>query len=82
MKGFRHSTVINAHHRRSRSNADVLKHKNWVIDQMDRALTGCPIVEETINGRTYSDQGESEEYLDVVKDSCGDEYSLDVGVAP
>jgi hypothetical protein len=42
-------------------------HKMWVIDQMVRALTGCPVVPVTatdINGVTYQyeAQGESPEY--------------------
>lgn len=46
-------------------------HKMWVIDQMVRALTGCPIIEGEVSLRgkllyTYQKQGESEEYKDYV----------------
>lgn len=41
-------------------------HKMWVIDQMVRALTGCPMVTKTANwpegSYTYEAQGESPEY--------------------
>ena len=42
-------------------------HKMWVIDQMVRALTGCPMVEKPgadVDGVpcTYEAQGESQEY--------------------
>lgn len=42
-------------------------HKMWVIDQMVRALTGCPLVEKRAMGLygkpyTYEAQGESVEY--------------------
>lgn len=45
-------------------------HKMWVIDQMVRALTGCPMITKTAvnaNGQTYryEAQGESAEYLRV-----------------
>lgn len=67
-------------------------HKAWVIDQMVRALTGCPEIQETAtdaNGReyTYTSQGESDEYKKLVADaragSDGPEtYDWDVGIAP
>jgi hypothetical protein len=67
-------------------------HKRWVIDQMIRALTGCPLVATTgvdVNGKTYSFdvRGESPAYLALVRDACAgedgpDTYSWDVGVAP
>lgn len=47
---------------------DGAHHKDWVIDQMVRALTGCPMVPRSAadaNGQpyTYEAQGESGEYL-------------------
>jgi len=67
-------------------------HKAWVIDQMVRALTGCPMVtvnDVDCNGVPYSyeDQGESGEYLLLVADAMdGDEgpntYDWDTGTAP
>lgn len=67
-------------------------HKTWTIDQMVRALTGCPMVEEKAKdyrGKeyTFQTQGESEEYKTLVADACnGDDgpetYSWDVGVPP
>ena len=46
---------------------DGAHHKQWVIDQMVRALTGCPTVQKTAidcNGKPYSyeAQGESDDY--------------------
>lgn len=67
-------------------------HKAWTIDQMVRALTGCPM--ETRTARdvhdeeySYQAQGESEEYKDLVKDACNGEdgpetYDWDVGIPP
>lgn len=62
-------------------------HKMWVIDQMVRALTGCPIVIETAyDGRnekySYAVQGESEEYRAFC--ACEGEYQSDwnEGIAP
>jgi hypothetical protein len=67
-------------------------HKMWVIDQMVRALTGCPMVEREAKDYkgdpyTYEDQGESREYLDLVADACDGEdgpntYSWDEGTPP
>lgn len=61
-------------------------HKLWVIDQMVRALTGCPMVEKEKNGYKYEVQGESEEYLrwvfDYSHDDEGNTYSWNVGIAP
>lgn len=58
---------------------DGAHHKAWVIDQMVRALTGCPMVGDL--------QGESEAYrtwVDTVKDGeDGPEtYSWDEGIPP
>jgi hypothetical protein len=71
-------------------------HKAWVIDQMVRALTGCPTVEKTASSYgklyTYSAQGESDEYKQLVAEACDgedgpDTYTWntgvwDVGIAP
>jgi len=67
-------------------------HKAWVIDQMVRALTGCPMVEKTAldcnrNEYSYKTQGESEEYKELVRDAKAGEdgpetYSWEVGIAP
>jgi hypothetical protein len=58
-------------------------HKMWAIDQIVRALTGCPVV--TKAGKdyrgtiyTYEAQGESEEYLRFVADAG----NWDEGIAP
>ena len=58
-------------------------HKRWVIDQMVRALTGCPMITKTgvdVRGNeyTYEAQGESEEYLRFVRETGG----WDEGIAP
>lgn len=60
-------------------------HKQWVIDQMVRHLTGCPVTEllskypDGATGKryTYEGLGESEEYRAFVGDDAWDE-----GVAP
>lgn len=66
-------------------------HKMWVIDQMIRALTGCPMVKKLAttggNEYEYEDQGESEEYKNTVREACAgeegpDTYSWDCGIAP
>lgn len=65
-------------------------HKAWVIDQMVRALTGCPMVVEQAtdaNGKpyTYETQGKSDEYLKLVAYARGDgpdPYDWDEGIAP
>lgn len=71
---------------------DGAHHKDWTIDQMVRALTGCPVLEESAKDcndipYTYETQGESEEYLKLVADACAGEdgpetYSWDIGIAP
>lgn len=60
-------------------------HKTWVIDQMVRALTGCPMTEltsrfpdENGNAYTYAGQGESEAYREFLAVSPG----WDEGIAP
>lgn len=62
-------------------------HKAWVIDQMVRALTGCPKETRTLGGFSYDVQGESDEYKKLVADACAGEdgpetYDWDVGIAP
>ena len=71
---------------------DGAHHKDWVIDQMARALTGCPTIEQEAKdykGKpyTYAIQGESEAYQSLVRDACAgvdgpDTYSWDTGIAP
>lgn len=67
-------------------------HKTWVIDQMVRALTGCPMVEKSKTdprgeNYTYQVQGESDEYRQFVADHKDgedgpDTYDWDEGIAP
>lgn len=67
-------------------------HKAWVIDQMVRALTGCPKVDligTDCRGEKYeySGQGESDEYLKLVANACAGSdgpatYEWAVGIAP
>ena len=62
---------------------DGAHHKNWVIDQMVRALTGCPAEEKTATDchgttYTYEAQGESPAYLSFVASNAG----WDEGIAP
>lgn len=67
-------------------------HKAWVIDQMVRALTGCPIVRRTgidTHGAeyVYDGQGESEEYRALVAhakdgDDGPESYDWNEGIAP
>lgn len=71
---------------------DGAHHKDWVIDQMVRALTGCPVVTETHTpkgGKTYEyqRQGESQDYKDLVAQACDGEdgpqtYTWETGIAP
>lgn len=71
---------------------DGAHHKTWVIDQMVRALTGCPMVKCTAidcRGKSYDfeAQGESEEYAKLVADAKAGEdgpetYEWDVGIPP
>ena len=61
-------------------------HKLWVIDQMLRALTGCPVETVTVEpkgdrpGYTYERQGTSPAYLRAIGDDP--EYPWDAGIAP
>ncbi len=67
-------------------------HKAWVIDQMVRALTGCPMVmkqAEDCRHRPYAyeAQGESAEYVDLVRGArVGEDgpytYDWNTGIAP
>jgi hypothetical protein len=62
---------------------DGAHHKQWVLDQAVRYLTGCPLVEKHAkdcngNDYAYEGQGESEEYREWVKAHNG----WDTGIAP
>ncbi|MEQ7008420.1 hypothetical protein ABN028_19800 [Actinopolymorpha sp. B17G11] len=62
-------------------------HKTWTIDQMVRALTGCPLVTETARdyqGKEYSytAQGESEDYRHFIATDDEDDSPWDEGIAP
>ena len=65
-------------------------HKTWVIDQVLRALTGCPdIKEESVdsNGKpyTYVSQGKNKKYIELTSfhDESGDMVDVwDEGIAP
>ena len=67
-------------------------HKAWVIDQMVRALTGCPMETRTAvdchgTPYTYEAQGESDEYRQFIEDhnhgeDGADTYSWDEGITP
>lgn len=71
---------------------DGAHHKAWVIDQMVRALTDCPMVERSANDYrgqpyTYQGQGESPEYEAFVATHCDgedgpDTYGWDEGIPP
>jgi hypothetical protein len=74
------------------SQVDGDHHKAWVLDQMVRALTGCPLVEKSaIDCRnqpyTYKGFGESELYETfIAKAKAGedgpDTYDWDLGIPP
>jgi hypothetical protein len=71
---------------------DGAHHKMWVIDQMVRALTGCPLVTGTAldyegQSYTFERQGESDEYIAwVAAHNAGEDgpntYEWEVGIAP
>lgn len=70
---------------------DGAHHKAWVIDQMVRALTGCPMEVRTKHSWgqdfTYETQGESDEYQALMIDYRAgedgpDTYEWDEGIAP
>lgn len=67
-------------------------HKMWLIDQIVRVLTDCPMEEATAtdcNGKTYSYEalGESREYREFVRNFENGEdgpktYEWDTGISP
>lgn len=67
-------------------------HKMWVIDQMVRALTDCPMEQQTATDYrgepyTYEAMGKSEEYRRFVAEyEAGEDgpetYQWDEGIAP
>lgn len=67
-------------------------HKAWTIDQAVRCLTGCPRENKTAidcHGKeyNYSPLGKSQEYIDLIKETCDGEdgpntYEWDEGIAP
>lgn len=68
-------------------------HKDWVIDQMVRALTSCPMEIEHApssqgeEGYSFTIQGESQDYKSLVAQACDGEdgpqtYSWETGIAP
>lgn len=67
-------------------------HKIWVIDQMVRELTGCPLEKRSAIGYNgaqyeYEELGESQEYINFVKNHENGEngphtYAWDEGIAP
>lgn len=72
---------------------DGAHHKDWVIDQMVRALTGCEmetLTKTSCGGNepyTYTVQSESEDYIALVKEACNGEdgpqtYHWETGIAP
>lgn len=67
---------------------DGAHHKQWVIDQMVRSLTGCPYEDRTgtdVHGTAYEYQvqGESDEYREWLGDD-DDEFDAEewAGIAP
>jgi len=80
------------HYAEQYGQTDGAHHKAWVIDQMVRALTGCPMIARggyDSQGKhfSYEAQGESDEYLAFVRDhNAGedgpDTYEWDAGIAP
>ena len=66
---------------------DGSSHKMWVIDQMVRALTGCP--EELVTHTDYKGQPfevitlvPNSEYREFVQELADDDYEWDEGIAP
>jgi hypothetical protein len=67
-------------------------HKTWVIDQMMRYLTGCPLETQEAtdcrgNPYSYEGQGKSKLYSDLIVWACDgedgpDTYDWDVGCPP
>lgn len=63
---------------------DGAHHKDWVVDQMVRALTGCPVVTKSAidahgDPYSYEAQGESADYEAFVAAAGG---AWDEGIAP
>jgi hypothetical protein len=77
---------------RDSGQVDGSHHKAWVIDQMVRALTGCPIIElRALDSRkkpyTYKAFGNSELYEKFIKmhndgEEGPDTYSWEEGIPP
>jgi len=71
---------------------DEFHHLQWIVDQMVRALTDCPMVTGSgidAHGKEYQFicQGESDEYLKLVTDAKDgkdgpDTYDWEVGIPP
>jgi len=66
---------------------DGAHHKDWVLDQVVRSLTNCPLIEGDYDADGGPVLGESEEYLQWVKDAKDgedgpDTYSYEIGIAP
>lgn len=71
---------------------DGADHKDWVLDQVARALTGCPVITQTRTPKggqsyEYQCQGESQDYKDLVAQACDGEdgpqtYTWETGIAP
>lgn len=71
---------------------DIAEHKQWLLDQLVRTLTGCPVVETLeLDARgkpyTYKKLGMNDTYLQWIKDyrSGGngpETYDWDTGIAP
>jgi hypothetical protein len=62
-------------------------HKMWVIDQMLRALTLCPIVTKESTdcyGKPYvfQTQGESEAYKKLIEELKQEDFIWNIGIAP
>lgn len=62
---------------------DGAHHKQWVLDQVVRYITDCPVVNMTArDGHTYDALGESEEYLAWAGSDDEDYDDWDRGIAP
>lgn len=71
---------------------DGAHHKQWVLDQALRILTGCPLVtrmkkDHLGNPFVLQVLGENEEYTALIKNFCQgeegpDDYEWDTGIAP
>jgi hypothetical protein len=62
-------------------------HKMWVIDQMVRALTDCPLITKNEEGYEWQEYGISDTYVEWVRQFCigedgADTYDWDTGIAP